>query len=77
MIFWFFLCLSGVLDMIANMAHAGGIVCGILIAVFLDFRLEKARIKYFLWAMFFLLITVMVEAYKLNGKFYITKWVHL
>ena len=75
MIFWFFLCLSGVLEMIANMAHAGGIVSGILIAVFMNFKLEKARIKYFLWAMFFLLITVMVEAYKLNGNFYITKWV--
>jgi GlpG protein len=77
MIFWFFLCLSGILEMIANMAHAGGIVSGILIAVFMDFKLEKARLKYFLWAMFFLLITVMVEAYKLNGKFYITKWVKL
>jgi GlpG protein len=77
MIFWFFLCLSGILEMIANMAHAGGIVTGILVAVFMDFKMEKARIKYFLWAMFFLLITVLVEAYKLNGKFYITKWVKL
>lgn len=77
MIFWFFLCLSGVLEMIANMAHAGGIFSGILIAVFINFKLEKARIQYFLWAMFFLLITVLVEAYKLDGKFYITKWVKL
>ncbi len=75
MIFWFFLCLSGALDMIANMAHAGGIISGILIAVFMKFKPEKVRIKYFFLAMFFLLITVLVEAYKLNGKFYFTKWV--
>jgi GlpG protein len=77
MIFWFFLCLSGVLEMIANMAHAGGIVCGILIAVFMNFSFNKERVKYFFVALFFLLITVLVEAYKMNGKFYITKWVKL
>ena len=59
MIFWFFLCLSGILDMIANMAHAGGLVSGILIAIFYNFKFDKERIKYFLIAMFFLLITVM------------------
>jgi uncharacterized integral membrane protein len=64
-----------VLDKIANMAHAGGMITGILVAVFVNFKLEKARLKYFGWAMFFLLITVMVEAYKLDGNFYITKWV--
>ena len=77
MIFWFFLCLFGVLDMIANMSHAGGIVVGILAAIFYQFKKEKTRIKYFLAAMFFLLITILVEAYKLNGNFYITKWVKL
>jgi len=75
MIFWFFLCLSGVLSMIANMAHAGGLVSGMLVAIFSNFKLEKARIKYFFLAMFFLLITFMVEAYKMGGKFYFSKWV--
>jgi len=77
MIFWFFLCLFGVLEMIANMAHAGGLVSGILIAVFINFKLDTERLKYFLVALFFLLITVLVEAYKLDGNFYITKWVKL
>lgn len=75
MIFWFILCLVGVLSMIANMAHAGGLVVGIMTAVFINFEFNKERVKYFFIAVLFLLITVMVEAYKLNGKFYITKWV--
>ncbi len=74
MIGWFFLCLTGVLGPIANTAHGGGLVAGIFAAVGLNFKLEKERLKYFLIGVFFLIFTLVVEGYKLNGRYYILLW---
>lgn len=74
MIGWFFVCLTGMLGPIANTAHGTGLVIGILAAVALNFKWEKIRIKYFSLAVFFLIFTLAVEGYKLNGRYYILLW---
>jgi GlpG protein len=74
MIGWFFICLTGLLGPIANTAHGGGIVVGILAAVALNFKWEKGRIKFFLLALFFLIFTLAVEGYKLKGRYYFLLW---
>lgn len=70
MIGWFFLCLTGLLGPIANTAHGGGLVVGILAAVFIGFKWEKVRLKFFALSLFFLIFTLAVEGYKLNGRYY-------
>lgn len=74
MIGWFFLCLTGVLGPIANTAHGIGLVVGILAAVIVDFKINIVRIKYFCVAVFFLIFTLLVEGYKLSGRFYVLLW---
>ena len=74
MIGWFFVCLTGALGPIANTAHGMGLVSGILAAVGFKFKWEKIRIKYFSIAIFFLIFTLLVEGYKLQGRFYILLW---
>lgn len=74
MIGWYFLCLTGVLGPIANTAHGAGLVAGIFTAVGLNFKLEKERVKFFLIGLFFLIFTLVVEGYKLNGRYYILLW---
>jgi GlpG protein len=71
MIGWFFICLTGLLGPIANSAHGGGLITGILIAVFLNFKPDRLRFKFLFLALFFLIFTVGVEGYKLDGRFYI------
>lgn len=74
MIGWFFLCLTGVLGPIANTAHGAGLVAGMIWAVFYRLRLEKGWINYFLLAVFFLIFTLFVEGYKLDGRYYLLLW---
>ncbi|MBC7540907.1 MAG: rhomboid family intramembrane serine protease [Bacteriovorax sp.] len=74
MIGWFFVCLTGMLGPIANTAHGGGIVVGILAAVALNFKWEKMRFKFFSLALFFLIFTLAVEGYKLKGRYYFLLW---
>ena len=74
MIGWFFVCLTGVLGPIANTAHGIGLVVGIVVAVAQKFKWEKIRLKYFSLAFFFLIFTLLVEGYKLNGRYYILLW---
>lgn len=74
MIGWYFLCLTGWLGPIANTAHGSGLVIGMLAASALKFKVETKRLKYAGLALFFLVFTLAVEGYKLNGKFYITLW---
>lgn len=74
MIGWFFLCLTGVLGPIANTAHGAGLVAGMMLAVGYQFRLEKERVKYFFIAVFFLIFTLLVEGYKLDGRYYLLLW---
>lgn len=74
MIGWFFLCITGLLGPIANTAHGSGLVIGILAAVFRNFQLGKTRIKYFFIALFFLIFTLLVEGYKLSGRYYALLW---
>lgn len=74
MIAWYFLCLTGMLGPIANTAHGSGLVIGMLAAALMKWKLEAARFKYLGLAVFFLIFTLLVEGYKLNGRFYITLW---
>lgn len=74
MIGWFFLCLTGVLGPIANTAHGAGLVAGIMVAVFYQFKLDINRMKYFSLAIFFLIFTLVVEGYKLDGRYYFLLW---
>lgn len=70
MIGWYFLCMTGLLGPIANSAHGGGLVAGIITAVLLNFKWDKAHLKFFALAIFFLIFTLGVEGYKLGGRFY-------
>lgn len=70
MIGWFFLCLTGLLGPIANTAHGAGLVVGILAAVLIDFKWDKLHLKFFALALFFLIFTLAVEGYKLNGRYF-------
>lgn len=74
MIGWFFLCLTGILGPIANTAHGAGLVAGIMTAVFYQFKWNKVRLKYFFLAVFFLIFTLVVEGYKLDGRYYFLLW---
>ena len=74
MIGWFFVCLTGALGPIANTAHGGGLVVGIIAAVAHRFKWEKVRLKYLSLAVFFLIFTLLVEGYKLQGRYYIYLW---
>lgn len=70
MIGWFFLCMTGALGPIANTAHGGGLVVGILSAVFIRFKMDKIHLKFFAIALFFLIFTLAVEGYKLDGRYF-------
>lgn len=70
MIGWFFLCLTGALGPIANTAHGAGLVVGILSAVLVNFKWDKIHLKFLSLALFFLIFTLVVEGYKLGGRFY-------
>ncbi|MGZ3788680.1 MAG: rhomboid family intramembrane serine protease [Bacteriovorax sp.] len=74
MIGWFFLCLTGALGPIANTAHGTGLVAGIMAAVGYKFTWSKERLKYFALALFFLIFTLAVEGYKLDGRYYLLLW---
>jgi GlpG protein len=74
MIGWYFLCLTGVLGPIANTAHGSGLVIGMTAASAMKFKMEKERMKYLGLALFFLVFTLIVEGYKLNGRYYISLW---
>ncbi len=70
MIGWYFLCLTGLLGPIANTAHGMGLVSGILIASFMNFKWQKIRLKYISVAIFFFVFTLIIEGYKLDGRYY-------
>jgi GlpG protein len=71
MILWYFFCLTGLLGPIANTAHGMGLVVGMLVAIVMDFEISKERVKFFSWAFFFFIFTILVEGYKLNGRFFV------
>lgn len=66
MIGWFFLCLFGIFANVANFAHAGGIAVGIWWAAFSNFKIDRERFKYIGYGIFVVIITVIVEKYKLH-----------
>lgn len=74
MIGWFFVCLTGYLGPIANTAHGVGLVVGIIAAIAKNFKWEIIRLKYFSLGIFFLIFTLLVEGYKLSGRYYILLW---
>lgn len=61
MIGWFFLCLVGIFPNIANFAHAGGLIVGIIWAIYLNFKINFETIKYFIFAIALLIITILIE----------------
>lgn len=76
MIGWYFLCLSGLIGPIANTAHGMGLVAGLLVAVFHQFKWENVRIKYFMIALFFFAFTLAIEGFKLKWNYFfnINQW---
>ncbi len=74
MIGWYFLCLTGLLGPIANTAHGAGLVAGMVTACGIRFQFDKTRLKYLGLALFFLIFTLVVEGYKLDGRFYLLLW---
>lgn len=71
MILWYFFCLTGILGPIANTAHGMGLVVGMIVAILMEFELTKERLKFFSIAIFFFIFTILVEGYKLNGRFFV------
>jgi GlpG protein len=71
MILWYFFCLTGILGPIANTAHGMGLVVGMIVAILMEFELSKERLKFFSLAIFFFIFTILVEGYKLNGRFFV------
>ena len=77
MLFWFVLCLTGFLGPIANLAHAGGLTLGMIIALFIN-RIAmsyswKKQVLVFFAALAILLATIFIEGFKLRGNFYYQK----
>jgi GlpG protein len=66
LIAWFFLCLFGIFPNVANFAHAGGAAVGILWAVFMNFKFNRERIIYLLYAVSLVMITVLVEKFSIH-----------
>lgn len=67
MIGWYFLCLTGLIGSIANVAHGAGLAAGMVWALF-PWRPNqiKKRIKFISLALFFSIGTYMIEIIKLN-----------
>lgn len=77
MLVWFVLCLTGFLGPIANLAHAGGLSAGMLLALSVErstmLMSKKQQFGLFLAALFILLATLIIEGFKLEGQYYILK----
>ncbi len=75
MVIWFLVCFSGVgfFKHIANMAHALGLVSGIIFAIFYNKIWEKdfkKGLMYFLGALVITILSTIIEYYKMNQNFY-------
>ncbi len=67
MVGWYFLCLTGLIGPIANIAHGAGLAAGMLWALFPWHSGQlKERIKYVFLALFFSLGTYLIEIIKIN-----------
>lgn len=77
MLVWFVLCLTGFLGPIANLAHAGGLSAGMLLALCVERSTmtmsKKQQFGLFFAAIFILLATFIIEGFKLEGQYYILK----
>lgn len=77
MLFWFILCLTGLLGPIANLAHAGGLSFGMIMALVVERSslnynwLQQAKI--ILFALIILLATIFIEGFKLKANWYFNK----
>jgi GlpG protein len=69
MVGWYFLCLTGLIGPIANIAHGAGLAAGMVWALF-PWRSNqiKERIKFILLALFFSIGTYLIEIAKINFR---------
>lgn len=75
MIFWLFLCLTGLLGPIANSAHAGGLFLGVLTALLKSSsKWGRVHFKYIFLATLILTLTIGIEGLKLKGHYYVLLW---
>ncbi len=77
MLFWFVLCLTGFLGPIANLAHAGGLSFGMIMAIgigrdSLSYSISQ-QLKVIFVAILILLATIFIEGFKLKGVLYFQK----
>ncbi len=77
MLIWLFLCLTGLLGPIANMAHAGGISMGMIMALVIK-RHEinmpfRKRIAIIFVSFLILFMTLIIEGFKMKGEYYILR----
>lgn len=67
MVGWYFLCLTGLIGPIANIAHGAGLALGMLWGLFPWSSSQiKLRLKYIFLALFFSLGTYLIEIAKIN-----------
>lgn len=77
MLIWFVFCLTGYLGPIANLAHAGGLTLGMIIALLvrrdaMSYGVVQ-KVLVFFSAILVLFATIAVESFKLKGEFYFQK----
>lgn len=78
MIGWFFLCLTGLVGPIANVAHGVGLSLGMMVGLGLCARKNLFKGAHYLaLACFFSLLTIFVEFLRADGQFYFQRFTSL
>jgi len=63
MVGWYFLCLSGLIGNVANMAHGVGLALGMIAGFFPLKSYKRAHLQYILYALFFIVGTYFIEIF--------------
>jgi len=73
MIIWYFLCLFGLIPKVANWAHGGGLVVGMILGLFLNLdkqkKWSKKHAEFLSMALLVLIITFFVEFFQIKIKY--------
>lgn len=74
MLFWFFLCLSGLIGNIANTAHAVGLSFGMMMAILVTLMKERSfklnKLKFLFYSLLILAISFSVEYWRRDRLFF-------